>query len=74
MIGGIKNPFSVEKILNDNHADFIGMCRPLIYEPKLPNRWKYGDILPAKCTSCNSCLVIMRSGQIYGLTKKNLEK
>ena len=74
LVGGIKNPLSAEKILNDNQADFISMCRPLIYEPDLPNRWKNGDISPAKCTSCNSCLAVMRKGPVYCVTKKNLEK
>lgn len=74
LVGGIKNPLSAERILKDNHADFISLCRPLIYEPDLPNRWKSGDLSPAKCISCNSCLQIMRTGPIYCLTKKNLEK
>ncbi|MFX1376308.1 MAG: NADH:flavin oxidoreductase [Promethearchaeota archaeon] len=72
LVGGIKNPISAEKILNDNHADFISMCRPLIYEPDLPNRWKNGDITPAKCISCNSCLEVMRKGPVYCVTKENL--
>jgi 2,4-dienoyl-CoA reductase-like NADH-dependent reductase (Old Yellow Enzyme family) len=74
LVGGIKNPISAEEILNSNQADFISMCRPLIYEPDLPNRWKNGDIAPAKCISCNSCLEIMRTGPVYCVTKKNLEK
>jgi len=74
LVGGIKNPISAEKILNDKQADFISMCRPLIYEPDLPNRWKSGDTSPAKCISCNSCLVQMRIGPVYCITKKNLEK
>ncbi|MHA2475399.1 MAG: oxidoreductase, partial [Promethearchaeota archaeon] len=74
LVGGIKNPFSAEKILNDKHADFISLCRPLIYEPDLPNRWKSGDHSPAKCTSCNSCLANMRVGPVYCATKKNREK
>ncbi|MFX1574474.1 MAG: NADH:flavin oxidoreductase [Promethearchaeota archaeon] len=74
LVGGIKNPLSAEKILQANHADFISMCRPLIYEPDLPNRWKSGDISPAKCISCNSCLEVMRKGPVYCVTKKNLER
>jgi 2,4-dienoyl-CoA reductase-like NADH-dependent reductase (Old Yellow Enzyme family) len=73
LVGGIKNPLSAEKILNDKDADFISMCRPLIYEPDLPNRWKSGDMSPAKCISCNSCLDLMRKGPVYCLTKKNRE-
>lgn len=74
LVGGIKNPLAAEKILDDQHADFISMCRPLIYEPDLPNRWKSGDISPAKCKSCSSCLVVMRKGPVYCVTKKNREK
>ncbi|MHA2267280.1 MAG: oxidoreductase [Promethearchaeota archaeon] len=74
LVGGIKNPLSAEKILIDKQADFISLCRPLIYEPDLPNRWKSGDISPAKCISCNSCLDLMRKGPVYCLTRKNREK
>ena len=40
LVGGIRNPLTAEKILQDGDADFISLCRPLIYEPDLPNRWK----------------------------------
>ncbi|MFX1279604.1 MAG: NADH:flavin oxidoreductase [Promethearchaeota archaeon] len=74
LVGGIKNPISAEQILENNNADFISMSRPLIYEPNLPNRWKSGDLTPAKCISCNSCFAIMDKGPIYCVTKQNIEK
>ena len=74
LVGGIKNPISAEKILKENHADFISMCRPLIYEPNLPNRWKNGDISPALCISCNSCFMTMMTGEVYCVVKKRLQK
>ena len=74
LVGGIRNPIRAEKILNDNNADFISLCRPLIYEPDLPNRWKSGDTTPPKCISCNSCFVTMEKGPVYCVTKKNLKK
>jgi 2,4-dienoyl-CoA reductase-like NADH-dependent reductase (Old Yellow Enzyme family) len=74
LVGGIKNPLSAEQILQEHHANFISMCRPLIYEPDLPNRWKDGDISPAKCISCNVCLDIMRKGPVHCVTRLNLEK
>jgi len=73
LVGGIKDCLTAENILNDKDADFISMCRPLIYEPDLPNRWKNGDVSPAKCISCNSCLDLMRKGPVYCLTRKNRE-
>ena len=42
LVGGIRNPLSAEKILQENSADFISMSRPLVYEPDLPNRWENG--------------------------------
>jgi len=74
LVGGIRNSSTAEQILNDGNADFISLCRPLIYEPDLPNRWKNGDTTPPKCISCNSCFTTMERGPVYCVTKKNLEK
>jgi len=74
LVGGIRNPLSAEKILQEKSADFISMSRPLIYEPDLPNRWKNGDLSPAKCVSCNSCFMTMMTGEVYYVVKKKLEK
>jgi hypothetical protein len=38
----------------------IALCRPLIREPDLPNRWLEGrGGKTTKCISCNSCLYNM---------------
>jgi 2,4-dienoyl-CoA reductase-like NADH-dependent reductase (Old Yellow Enzyme family) len=73
-MGGIRNPIFAEKVLQEKTADFISMCRPLIYEPDLPNRWYSGDISPAKCISCNGCFMSMQLGPVYCVTKKRLEE
>lgn len=73
LVGGIKNPLSAEEILKNRWADFISMSRPLIYEPDLPKRWQEGDLTPAKCTSCNSCLETMGTG-LYCVIRKKLEE
>ncbi|MFW9987772.1 MAG: NADH:flavin oxidoreductase [Candidatus Odinarchaeota archaeon] len=75
LVGGIRNPISAERILQNNEVDFVSLSRPLIYEPELPNRWQNGDTAPAKCISCNSCYTVMEKGvPVYCITKKNLEK
>ncbi len=74
LVGGIRNPISAEIILKEGDADFISMSRPLIYEPNLPNRWKNGDLSPAKCISCNSCYVTLQQGPVYCVTKKRREE
>ena len=73
LMGGIKRPESAEKFLREKTADFISMCRPLIYEPNLPNRWRNGDHTPAYCISCNGCGANVFRGPLYCVTKKKLE-
>lgn len=55
LVGGIRSPEMAEKIIASGSADFVSMARPLIREPKLPNRWVKGDVRPAQCVSCNRC-------------------
>ncbi|MEI6286799.1 MAG: hypothetical protein WCP79_09895 [Bacillota bacterium] len=33
----------------------VGLCRALIREPGLINRWQQGDVRRATCTACNQC-------------------
>ncbi|MFX1392442.1 MAG: NADH:flavin oxidoreductase [Promethearchaeota archaeon] len=74
LMGGVKNPQSAEKILQEKIADFISMSRPLIYEPDLPNRWKSGDLSPPLCTSCNQCYGTVLAGQLHCPIKKKAER
>jgi len=59
----INDPILAEEILSQGKADFIGMARPLIADPELPNKAKEGrikDIRP--CIACNHCLDSMMGG------------
>lgn len=54
--GGLRSLEIMEEVLNEG-VDFIGLSRPLIAEPDLPNRLLHSpDKRPAKCTSCLKCL------------------
>jgi 2,4-dienoyl-CoA reductase-like NADH-dependent reductase (Old Yellow Enzyme family) len=56
-LGGITTPELAERILADGKADFIGMSRPLLADPQLPNKAREGrpeDITP--CVRCMNCL------------------
>lgn len=54
--GGIRSMAVMEDLLEQG-VDLIGMCRPVICEPDLPNRLLQSpDKRTAKCTSCNKCL------------------
>lgn len=55
LVGGLRNPETMRKILEEGAADLIGLSRPLIREPDLPNRIRGGDFRKAECVSCNNC-------------------
>jgi len=55
LVGGLRTPRVMEKIISEGVADFVSMSRPLIREPGLIKRWKNGDLEKAKCISCNMC-------------------
>jgi 2,4-dienoyl-CoA reductase-like NADH-dependent reductase (Old Yellow Enzyme family) len=69
LTGGVRNPLSSEKILQEKTAEFVAMSRPLVYEPELPNRWQKGDPSPALCTSCNACYQSVREGGLRCIFK-----
>ena len=62
-VGGLRSPAVVSKVLSDGLADYVALCRPLIREPGLINRWKGGDLEKATCISCNGCFETGLDGQ-----------
>lgn len=60
LVGGNRDVERLEAILRAGKAHFVSLCRPLIREPDLPNRWREGwGERQAACISCNSCLYDM---------------
>ncbi len=55
LVGGLRSPGLMEKILKEGSADFFALSRPLIREADLIKRWSGGDRRKAKCVSCNQC-------------------
>jgi 2,4-dienoyl-CoA reductase-like NADH-dependent reductase (Old Yellow Enzyme family) len=74
LMGGVRNPVSVDRILGDGFADFIAMSRPLICEPDLPNRWNGGDLSPAWCKSCNTCYKSLMEGPLECIVRQKRER
>jgi 2,4-dienoyl-CoA reductase-like NADH-dependent reductase (Old Yellow Enzyme family) len=57
LVGGNRDVERLEDIVKSGAADFISLCRPLIAEPGLPNRWRTGTGRSGtECKSCNSCI------------------
>ena len=57
LVGGMKYPQTMAKILEENKADLISLCRSLIREPDFPKEMAEGRKDPAKCGFCNRCLM-----------------
>ena len=57
LVGGNRDIERLEAIVQGGTVDFIALCRPLIREPHLPDRWRTGvGSHLAECVSCNSCI------------------
>jgi 2,4-dienoyl-CoA reductase-like NADH-dependent reductase (Old Yellow Enzyme family) len=63
LTGGIKSYDLAQQIVDSKIADYIGLCRPLIREPDLVNRWKSGDTGPSECGSDNACVWALFQGK-----------
>lgn len=71
LVGGIRSLDVSEKILAEGSADFLALCRPLIRQPDLPNRWLKGiGGLTAKCISCNGCCGSILLGSVRCMPEK----
>jgi 2,4-dienoyl-CoA reductase-like NADH-dependent reductase (Old Yellow Enzyme family) len=65
LVGGHKNVEAMEKIMRDGKVEFLSLCRPLIAEPGLPNRWLEGrGSAITACVSCNKCLSSLDAGPV----------
>lgn len=71
LTGGNRSVEHLEKLLKTNEIDFIGMARPLIREPGLPNRWLQGTGQQStSCISCNGCFSAIMQGKTAYCTQE----
>lgn len=55
LVGGNRDFELLTEILNQTQIEYFALCRPLICESDLINRWQGGDRKHAKCVSCTKC-------------------
>lgn len=55
LVGGLRSPDLMKRLLIEKKVDMISLCRPLIREPDLINKWKHGQLKKADCVSCSGC-------------------
>ncbi|HKL01221.1 MAG TPA: NADH:flavin oxidoreductase [Desulfotignum sp.] len=71
LVGGIRSLEKARELIAGGTADYLSMCRPLIREPGLINRWRSGDTRPALCSSDNLCFRPALKGEgIYCVTEE----
>jgi 2,4-dienoyl-CoA reductase-like NADH-dependent reductase (Old Yellow Enzyme family) len=56
LVGGMRTPALMERLLAEKRGEFISLCRPFIMEPHLVNMIRTGQTDPVGCVSCNLCL------------------
>ncbi|MDJ0784015.1 MAG: NADH:flavin oxidoreductase [Desulfosarcinaceae bacterium] len=56
LVGGNRSPAEMEVLLNGSNISFFAICRPLIRESDLIDKWRHDSAYTPKCTSCNKCL------------------
>ena len=61
-VGGIRSYEVASEIVNEQAADYVALCRPLIRQPDLINGWTNGDRRRATCISCNGCFEMAAEG------------
>ncbi len=62
MVGGLRSLELMAEIIENQEADFISLCRPLIREPDIINRWEKGQAAMPTCVSCNLCFEALLKG------------
>lgn len=60
-VGGIKTLTELRSVFENNDADLASLCRPLILEPNLIEKYISGKQTEAKCISCNYCALGIES-------------
>ncbi len=63
LVGGLRTVDAAEDLVAGGITDYIALCRPLICEPGLVNRWKSGDTAKSLCVSDNRCFKPALSGE-----------
>jgi 2,4-dienoyl-CoA reductase-like NADH-dependent reductase (Old Yellow Enzyme family) len=74
LVGGVRSFDVAEQLIQETVADYVSMCRPLIREPGLINRWKAGSRTKSACVSCGRCGSVAAAGGIYCVAERRLQE
>ena len=63
LVGGNRSYETAQQVVDNGIADYVSLCRPLIREPGLINRWRSGDLAKSACLSDNKCFGPIMAGK-----------
>ncbi len=63
LVGGISSLRQSGELLQQACCDYIALCRPLIREPALIQRWRNGEVASSPCRRCNACFRPILTGR-----------
>lgn len=55
-VGGYRSFPAAQKALQQGNIQAVSLCRALVCDPDLPNRWMAGDYAVTRCVGCVQCL------------------
>ena len=56
LVGGNKTFNNMTEVLNNTDIEYFSICRPLICEPDLINKFKEDNLYKPRCIKCDKCL------------------
>lgn len=65
LVGGMRKLEEMQKVLDDDIADAVSLCRPIIMDQHLIRKFKEGRIQESGCTSCNLCIEEMHRQNLH---------
>lgn len=56
LVGGNRTFTNMNEVLNSTDIEYFSICRPLICEPDLINKFIDNNLYKPKCVTCNNCM------------------
>jgi 2,4-dienoyl-CoA reductase-like NADH-dependent reductase (Old Yellow Enzyme family) len=71
-VGGMRQLTEIQQVVDGGVADAVSMCRPLIMDQRIVQKFRQGKAAASKCTSCNGCIEWMQKQDIHCVFNKKL--
>lgn len=74
LVGGNRSIETMERLLEETDIAFFSLCRPILCEPDLINKWKADKTVTPRCTSCGKCFTPTGNSCIQNRKKETQEE